>query len=381
VDPEFDLLGRVRVRFATFRDSTPAERQTLADALAVTKADERVLLETCHRVELVTVERGDVGEPALRGTDAVRRVFEVAGGLDSAIVAEEQVLGQVRAAHEAALRNRSTGPMLNELFRRAIRFGRRVRTHALPGTDRSLADPAIAWLDARLEEGAAVMVAGTGEMARILAMRLVTAGHPVTVASRSAQRASRLADALQGHAHRALAFPIAAEEVAAHDGIALAVRGREPLLTDVSFGDGRRPWVLDLSTPSAVSPAAATWLGARLMDVDRLGAEAGRVPVLSPVAERRLRAELDAEVERFAEWVTAREGARAISVLRAEADAIRRRHLDRLPGRAGLSDAQMAAVEAATASMLGELLHGPSVELRRDGTSAATVRRLFGLGG
>lgn len=374
------MHGRVRVRFATFRDSTSVERRRFADSLASIEADERVLLETCHRVEFVTVERGARDEEALSGPDAVRRVFAVAGGLDSAIVAEEQLIGQVRVAYEAALREGSTGPILNELFRRALRFGRHVRTHALPGTDRSLADPSFAWLNARLEDGTAVLVAGTGEMARALATRLAAAGHPITVASRSAERAARLLDALPGSGHQPLVFPIAAEDVARHDGLVLAVRGGDPILTDGSVREGDEPWVLDLSAPSVVAATVATRLGPRLMDVDRLGAELGRTPVLSRAIERRLREEMDAEARRFAEWVAARDGAGAISVLRTEAEAIRRRHLDGLL-RAGLSDEQMAAVEAATASMLGELLHGPSVELRRDGASAATVRRLFGISG
>src|SRR5690606_28650933 len=99
-----------------------------------------------------------------------------------------------------------------------------------------------------------------------------------------------------------------------------------------------------------------------------------------PAVEQRLRSELDREVERYAAWLEARRGGDAISVLHREADAVRRRHLDRLRSRAELDEQQLAAVEAASAAMLGELLHGPSVELRRGGTVAAAIRRLFGLG-
>jgi glutamyl-tRNA reductase len=101
--------------------------------------------------------------------------------------------------------------------------------------------------------------------------------------------------------------------------------------------------------------------------------------VLRPATEQRLRADLEVEVERFVAWLEGRRSGDAVALLHREADAVRRRHLERLRTRARLDDAQLAAVEASSAAMLGELLHRPSVELRRGGEDAATVRRLFGL--
>ncbi|MDQ2690390.1 MAG: hypothetical protein M3Y29_08975, partial [Chloroflexota bacterium] len=92
-------LDRLRVRYATFREHALEERSTQAEAFRAIPTSERVLLETCHRVELVSVDDHRPPPPA-RGRDAVRRVFEVVAGFDSAVVAEEQLIGQVRGAYE-----------------------------------------------------------------------------------------------------------------------------------------------------------------------------------------------------------------------------------------------------------------------------------------
>ena len=373
-------LDTIRVRFATFRSHSAQERERLAHEPPTARVTEHVLLDTCHRVELVSVEAGARTDDAqITGRDAIRRVFTVVAGFDSAVVAEEQLLGQVRGAYEAALANGSTGPILNEMFRRALRFGRGVRSHARPGADRSLADRGAAWLNDRLGGSAArVVVAGTGEMGRLVATRIAEHGHHITVLSASTERGGQLLERLPGDGHRLHVGAITAESLVGAGAIALAVRTSMPVLTAGLF-DGPAPWVLDLSAPSAVDSATAHSLGNRLMSLDALGALDGSAPVLDPAVERRLRAELEREVEAFIAWLEARRGADALEVLHGEADAVRRRHLAKLRGRASLDQRQLEAVEAATTAMLGDLLHGPSVELRRGGADADTVRRLFRL--
>lgn len=373
-------LDRIRVRFATFRVHSAQEREGLARTLPAAVAAEHVLLDTCHRVELVSIEDGEVADgPQLTGRAAIRRVFEVVAGFDSAVVAEEQLLGQVRGAYEAALAGGSTGPILNELFRRTLRFGRAVRSHARPGTDRSLADRGAAWLTGRLEKSpASITVVGTGEMGRQVAMRLAELGHRITVVSSSAERGGALLERLQGEGHGLRVGPLTAGTLADADALAIAVRTRMPILT-FSLVEGSAPWVLDLSAPSAVDATATEGLGDRLMTLDALGALADSSPVLAPAVERRLRADLDSEVEAFVAWLDTRSGADALALLHGEAAEIRRRHMARLRGRASLDSRQLKAVEAAATAMVAELLHGPSIELRRGGADADTIRRLFGI--
>ena len=373
-------LEQLNVAFATFRDYTAEERDARAERLAALPARERVLLQTCHRIELVRIsETGSEGASDVVGRAAVERVFSVVAGFDSAVVAEEQLIGQVRAAYERALAAEESGPVLNELFRRALRFGRRVRTHARPGTDRSLADRGAGWVLTHVAPLHSVLVAGTGEMGLLVARRLAEADHRVTVLSRSAERGAAMRDELSGGPHRLAVGGLSRALVAEHGALALAVRVREPFLDEGHLEGDLAPWTLDLSTPSAVSPAAAARLGGRLMSVDRLASVGGSSPILAPATERRLRRELRAEVDDFVRWLDARRRTGTVELLRAEAEAVRRRHLDRLRRRAGLDPEQLAAVDAATAAMIAELLHGPSVAVRRGGADARTVRRLFSL--
>ena len=342
-----------------------------------------MVLETCHRVELITVEegpieRGPTGSATTRGRNAVRRVFEVVAGFDSAVVAEEQLLGQVRIAYERALAHGDTGPILNELLRRAMRFGRRVRASARPGTDRSLADPALSWLSERLRSRAAIVVVGTGEMARLMAERLARARHRLTIVSRDAARGRRAILGLPKSTTRLHLGVPTPDLLSGVDAVVVAARSREPLVRGRDLGDAR-PWTVDLSTPSAIDAEGISALGDRLLDIDRVGRMADGAPVLAPRMERRLRAEVDEEVHGFVLWLDERRAADAVSLLHRDAAEIRRRHLARLRQRASLNAEQLTAVEAATNAMIGELLHGPTVQLRRGVADAAVIRRLFGV--
>lgn len=375
-----DPLDRIEVRFASFREAAADERARAAERFRVTNAAEAILFETCHRVELITVD-ADAGADAAqrRGAAAVRRVLEVVAGFDSAVVAEEQLLGQARAAYDAALATGRSGPILNELMRRALRFGRLVRSHARPGTDRSLADPAATWLRQRLQPVDRVLVAGTGEMGRLMARTLAMAGHPVSVLTGSAERGGRVVDDLPGDGHQVVLGPLRREHLTGAAGLALAVRAPEPVLTASMVGSPNPQWVVDLSNPPAVEPTAREQLGDRLLSLDQLGERHGRSPVLPAEIRARLARRLDGEVAAFAGWLNDRAGADALALLHRNAEVVRRRHLDRLRRREVLDDGQLAAVEAAATAMFGELLHGPTLELRHGGADADTVRRLFGI--
>lgn len=375
-------LDDIRVRFVTFRDTAADGRAAAAAAFADARAAERVVLETCHRVELVSVcEDATIREgQVLSGADAAARVFDVIAGFESAVVAEEQILSQARIAYEDAMARRTSGPVLNELFRRALRFGRHVRSHALPGTDRSLADRAVGWLAERLPpSGARVAVVGTGEMGRLLAHGLASRAHTVTIVSGSRERAERLVESLPGAGHAARLGPVDRGVAGAADALAIAVRGGAMRLAPWDLDETALPWTVDLSAPGSVEPEAAVLLGDRLATLDHLGESTRGQSALDPRVERRLRAEVRGEVERFAAWLETRRGADALALLRGEADAIRERHVQRLRQRSLLTDAQLAAVDATAAAMVAELLHGPSVRLRHGDPDAALVRRLFGI--
>ena len=383
-------IDRLIVASATFRDVDTKAREALASALEGYSSGlgERVLLHTCHRVELILfVEpRADLsGLPESlqksSGSAAAERVMLIAGGLDSAVLAEEQVLGQVRDAYRSALGRGHTGQVTNELLRRSIRFGKRVRSFAQPIGDRSLADRAARWVKVRLSSGSDVpmraLVVGTGETGRLLASRLATDGASVTVASRSAERAGAVIAQLP-HAgrHRAVLAADALSGPLLQDVVAIAVRGGKTRVEARNL-HARLPLVVDLSSPASVTPEAAARLGDRLLNLDRLGSPGARR--LSADVEHRLRNEARAEASAFAAWVEFRASGDGIALLRGHAEEIRRRHLDRLRQKGRFDHEQAAALEAMTAAMFGELLHVPTVRLGHDAEAAARVREVFGI--
>jgi glutamyl-tRNA reductase len=214
-------------------------------------------------------------------------------------------------------------------------------------------------------------------MGRLIARGLATAGYAVTVLSKSAERGGRVLEGLSGEGHQLAVGPLRHDVVSSAAALALAVRAREPVLTTDMVRSPMAPWVADLSIPPAVEPGARDQLGDRLLSLDQLGHRHGATPVLSPGTEARLLRRLDDEVVDFAAWLDVRRGADALALLHRGAAETRRRHLERLRRRASLDERQFAAVEAASAAMVGELLHGPTLELRHGGADADTVRRLF----
>ena len=384
-------IDRLVVASATVRDADTEARELLAGVLEEHSHGivERVLLHTCHRVELIAVVGAETKPTELPipmrqyvGLAAAERVMRVAGGLDSAVIAEEQILGQVRHAYSSALERRQTGPVLNELLRRAIRFGRRVQSFAQPMGDRSLADRAARWVEERIARPSGrplrALVLGTGEMARSLATHFAADGAWVTVASRSAARAEHVASALaHPERHDAVLIADALAGPVLHDVVAMALRGGVTRL-DGRHLDGRLPLVVDLSSPTSVAPEAAARLGARLLDLDRLGV-ADEARRLSPEVERRLRIEAQAEARAFGAWLEGRGGGDGIAMLRSHAEDVRRRHLERLRHRSSVDGELAVAIDAMTAAMFAELLHSPMLQLRRDPDAAAVVREVFGI--
>lgn len=378
-----DPLQRLVVAYATHHGSTERQRAALIEQLEPLRHgfEESLLLDTCHRVELIAVRDGAADLPAgldtARGAAAVTRVFEVVAGFDSAVLAEEQLQGQVRTAHDHARAAGTLGPLLDELLRRALHLGRRVRSHALPGADRSLADRGARWLHEHLPDarGERAIVIGTGEIARLLARRLVESGMHVTIASRRLDRAR--AAAAEVGASESMVQAEAMGALAGTAALAIATRSATPFLDAAALG-GARPYVVDLSTPGAVAADARSLLNGRHLGIDALGTLQA-APALLPKVERRLRRELADEVESYLDWLASRSSEAGIGILRRHAEAVRQRHLARLRRSGSLDAAQLAAVEATTAGIVAELLHVPTVRLRNDPEAERHVRELFGV--
>jgi glutamyl-tRNA reductase len=400
-----DLLERMTV---------PAERlpKALADLVSRDNINEAVVLSTCNRTEVyATAERyhgamGDVRNSlaecthvapeafadhlyAYHDVGAIAHLFKVAGGLDSAVIGESEILGQVRQAWEAATAEGAAGPGLHLLFRHALEVGKRVRTETGIGRSMtSISSAAVALAAEQLGslDGRHVLVLGAGEMGEGMAVALAAGGAEVRVANRTAERADALATRVGGRAVSLFELPNALAEVdvlLTSTGAQSAILEHGELAEIVERRGNRELLIIDAAVPRDVDPSAAELPGVTLLDMDDLRAFADR-----GLAERRREATrandlIDEEVARFRELTTARQVAPVVTALREHVESVRAAETERL-GRK-LTAAERDAVDAVTKGIVAKLLHEPTVQLKdaagtvRGERLADALRELFGL--
>lgn len=252
------------------------ERERLALAFKERVADhaERIVLDTCHRVELYGF--GTIPDLGARlrvevGESAVQHLMRVAAGLESAIAGEDEVLHQVREALRTARTSRSLDGRLQRLFETAIAAGRRARAGRTASG--SLAQRAVAWLQQRsVIAGRPVLVAGAGRMGSALAHAATLAGAEVIVASRDPAKAHRLAQVYRG---RGIDLASGAQLAPDTAGVAVALAGAwnefQPL-------ERQLPPIADMSAPPAVSEAIRERLKGGFLSIDDLYVQARTIP-------------------------------------------------------------------------------------------------------
>ncbi|GAA1762077.1 glutamyl-tRNA reductase [Luedemannella helvata] len=389
-----------------------ADTDALLGALAgQPHVDEAVVLSTCNRVEVyagvnafhgalaeigsVLAERAGVDVADLvpylyvrYDADAVRHAFRVAGGLDSMVVGEAQILGQLREAYGRAGDAETVGRLLHELMQQALRVGKRV--HAETGIDRagqSVVTAALA-LGAGDVAGRPALVIGAGAMGS-LALATLSRAHagPLYVANRGADRAARAA---QLHGATAVAYGDLATAIADVDIVVSATASVDQVLTRdlvsaAVTGRDRPLVVLDLAVPRDVEPAVAELPGVVLVDLARLGdalidSDAG---VVDQAAAEEIVA---GEVEAYLNWLRGSNVAPTVAALRARADEVVTYELRRLAQRrSDLSEEQRREVAHTVHRVVQRLLHSPTVRARQlaatpDGDQyAAVLRELFDL--
>jgi glutamyl-tRNA reductase len=350
-----------------------AEASRLAHHLA--EDGECVCLSTCNRTELYTAgaeaeERAveelralggdEVAALSYRLTDhaAALHLFRVAAGLDSLVPGEGEILGQVRAAHEAG----APGPLLNRLFHDALHAGKRARTQtSISESPASVSSAGAALAQQVFGElaGRHVIVVGAGKVGELAARSLAARGAEiVAVANRSGERADVLA---QRFSARPLSLDRLADELPRAD-VLVACTGAPGFVVgpaDIRERRGKPLFLIDLAVPRDVDPAVNDLDSCYLYDIDDLEAV-----VSESLAARRgeaARAEriVASEADRWRDWQASLDVVPAIASLRARAEEIRRAELERVAGR--LSDEERRAVESVTARMLDKLLDRKSV--------------------
>ncbi|CAN5913245.1 glutamyl-tRNA reductase [soil metagenome] len=305
-------------------------------------------------------------------TEAVRHLFSVAAGLDSAVVGETEILGQVRSAWERAGDEQTAGPVLNLLFRHALETGKRARTD----TDiaRGTASVSHAAVEMAAEHhgdlvGKRVLVMGAGDMAEGMATALQGAGvTDVFVANRTWRKARALADRIGGQAVRLSDLPLALLEI---DLLLTSTGATVPVVEHDDFAPvmteraGRPLLIVDIAVPRDVDPTVRDIDGVTLLDINdlRTFAHAGlerRAGELAAVS-----AIVDEEVVRFRSAASARSAAPVVGALHRWADDVRVGEISRFDARLdGLDDRQREAVEALAKGLVNKLLHWPTITLK-----------------
>jgi glutamyl-tRNA reductase len=369
---------------------------------------EAVGLSTCNRCELYMVgadadvmraaavdglrrlsgHAAERLEPMLyvhHGEPAARHLFGVAGGLDSMVPGEAQILAQIREAYEAAYEWDTTGPVTNRLFHQALEAGKRVRHETAIGEGgASPASVAAELVAERLGPELAstqVLVVGAGRVAELVAANLSARGvGSIAVANRDPSRSAALAARFGG---RAVELAELRDAIAAAGVVVASTASPEPLIGPGDVPPGRRV-LIDLGVPRDIDPAVAEVEGVSLHTIDDLESVVSRTITLRHGEVDRAREIVATQSSAFRDWMAALEVVPAITSLRAHAERIRVAELERVrPG--DLSPAERDRLDALTQRIVNKLLHRPTVRLKElaaedeSGPYAEAVTELFGL--
>ncbi|MFQ5856792.1 MAG: glutamyl-tRNA reductase [Anaerolineae bacterium] len=409
---------REQLAFSGSKLRAGLEHLSPTDAESQVIIHEAVILSTCNRLEIYGLaQEADTGiarishfladfhgipEPTFaphlytdRDDEAVRHLFRVAAGLDSMIVGESEILGQVRRAHETARGQGAAGPIMCALFERAVRAGRRVR-HETAINERPASVPSaaveLAYEQYGTLEGANVLVVGAGDMGALTAKALMDHGtEGIIVSNRSYPRAIQLANEWDGCA---VTFDQLAEAIQQVDIIISATGAPHPvikydMLAEVMTRRNHRPLlIIDIAVPRDVEPAVAEIAGVSLHDIDALK---GRVD--NSLAQRKAEApeaeEIVAEeAGKFIAWFRALDVVPTIVDLRKRAEAVRQAEVHRaLCQLRDLSDQEQEIIEILSKRIVNKLLHEPTVRLKRHANGHSgfyyteSLRELFALDG
>lgn len=372
---------------------------------------EAVLLSTCNRAEVYCVApnpheawervlgflegRGGLPAQELRrhayqkaDAEVVRHLFRVAGGLDSMLLGESEVLGQVRRSMSAAAAAGSLGLALSRLFHGAIRAGRRVREETEVGRRALSVSTAGVQLASRVLgdlRGRRAALIGAGEAGRLVAKALRIVGvADLAIANRSPARAQALARNLGGRVVALEDLPALLEGadviISATDAPEYVI-SREAVAQAVALR--HRPlFIFDLAVPRDVDPQVGELEGVRLFNIDHLSAIAEENLARRRQEAAKAEAIVEQEVARFLRWWDSREALPIVRQLHRRAEETRRRELERALRRLGdLPPQERRVLEAMTRSIVKRLLHDPTLALKRHPSKAylQAARLLFDL--
>ncbi len=383
---------------------------------ALPNVKEVAVLSTCNRVELyacvdnVLSAAGQIKdylsglhglarsefEHALftvDGPDAVRHVFRVASSLDSMVLGEPQILGQIKDAFDLSLSKKTTGVLLNKLMKKAISTAKRVRTET------RIAENAVSISFAAVElakkiftnlAGKSVMLMGAGEMAELAARHLLNNGVTgIMVVNRTYERGCELASEFNGRPVRFENFLqelVNADIIICSTGAPTYVLQREQMQKVMKERKQRPVFIIDISVPRNIDPEINRLDNVYLYDVDNL-----QDVVDTNLQGRRAEADkaegiIGEEVEKFGRWMSTLDSVPTIVALRQKADEIRREELEKFQNRfPAMDETQLKAIDYLATAIVNKLIHPPTVALKEDSEDRdeliALITRLYGING
>jgi glutamyl-tRNA reductase len=381
---------REKLTFPAAIQRDALHRLTSADEVA-----EAVIVSTCNRTEIYAVTATEDG-----GTDAViefmcdyhgldrhelvrylymqtgeavvRHLFRVVASLDSMVIGEAQILGQVKEAYEHGFEHQSTGRVFNKLFRQSFEVGKRVRTETEIGESAVSISYAAIELAKKVFEsltGRTILIVGAGKMSELTAKHLVANGvTDVLVANRTYERAVELAERFEG-----TAIPYEDLYARMHDAdIVISstaapgyVIGKQEVAGAMKGRRNRPLFLIDIALPRDIEPSVNDLSDVFLYDIDDLNG------VVESNLEERMREARRAEViieeelGEFEAWLESMEVVPTVAAMRAKAEQIRQAELERALKRlGGLSEKELKTVEMLTEAIVNKMLHTPTTRLK-----------------
>lgn len=380
---------------------------------------EVVPLSTCNRTEIYLVASlPDVGRREVlaalsevaaveprelercayfhEGESAVAHLYMVASSLDSLVVGEAQILGQIKAAYHSAHENETTSVLLNRLFRHSLEVGKRVRTETRIGENPvSVSSVAVEMVKKVFEdlEGRTVLLLGAGKMTDLTATHLISHGvSRFVVANRTLVRAQEMARRLGG-------TPVAFEDIADYlplvdivissTGAPHYVLHKRAVKQAMEKRHNKPIFFIDIAVPRDIDPGVNDVYNAFLYDIDDLNEVAGENAAARENEAHKAEHIIGEEVDDFMLWLSSLDVVPTITALREMAETIRDGELAKTLARLGedLADGERIQIEAMAAAIVNKMLHAPTVELKRAANERGgylyveAMRRLFKLNG
>lgn len=403
---------QVRERF-----SIPADQ--LPDALDSLRARNGILecliLSTCNRTEIYACAATKSDYPAITdwmsdqcgmptesfdshlylksGHKAVEHLMRVASGIDSLVVGEAQILGQVKTAYGAAVQAASTGTAINTLFQQAINVGKRVRTETGIGSGSfSVGSIAVQLANSIFSDlnGRTVLVIGAGEMAELAITHLIASGATrVMVANRTYERAAALAEQYSG---TAVHFENLQSVLQTADIVITSTGSREPIITSAMMAQvmharrGNPMFFVDIALPRDIAPGVENIDNVFVYNIDDL-----RGAVDAHAKERQVEVEkvqkiISTEVHEFMVKFRELDAVPVITALRDKFEGIRQKELEKLKSRLkDLTPEELEVIEVTTRSIVNKICHTPMIQIKdyaaAENPSATldTICDLFGI--